>query len=59
MKADIFDGYTVSVAMDEDREYIAHFMELPTVSAFGKTPEHALHELEQAWELMKEDYRAS
>jgi predicted HicB family RNase H-like nuclease len=37
---------------------LAHFVELPNVSAFGATPEEALHELEIAWNLMKEDYAA-
>src|SRR5262245_39724934 len=56
---DIFDGYTVTLHLDEDNEYLAHFVEMPNVSAFGDTPEEALHELEQAWHLMKEDYLVS
>lgn len=56
---DVFDGYTVNLHLDEDNEYMAHFAEMPNVSACGSTPEEALHELEQAWALMKEDYRAS
>lgn len=56
MKDDIFDGYTVNLMLDEDAQYLAHFIEMPSVSAFGETPEQALHELENAWRLMKEDY---
>lgn len=56
---DIFDGYTINLIVDEDEQYLAHFVEIPTVSAFGNTPEEALQELETAWHLMKEDYIAS
>lgn len=56
---DIFDGYTVNIYLDEDDEYMAYFTEMPNVSASGNTPEEAIHELEQAWQLMKEDYVAS
>jgi predicted HicB family RNase H-like nuclease len=56
---DVFDGFTVNMYLDEDEEYTAYFLELRNVSASGASPEEAIHELEQAWELMKEDYRAS
>ncbi len=56
---DVFDGFTVNMYLDEDEEYTAYFSELPNVSASGATPEEAIHELEQAWDLMKEDYHAS
>jgi predicted RNase H-like HicB family nuclease len=59
MKDDVFDGYTVNLMLDEDGQYLAHFIEMPNVSAFGNTPEEALHELENAWTLMKEDYAAN
>jgi predicted RNase H-like HicB family nuclease len=54
-----FDGFTVFLAEteDEDGEYIAHFVELPNVSAFGETPEEALHELKVAWKGVKESYK--
>lgn len=52
-KHDDFDGFTVNMFLDEDGDYLAHFVELPNVSAFGKTPAEALAELKQAWELMK------
>ena len=56
--SDVFDGYSINLYPDEDVQYLAHFIEMPTVSAFGNTPEAALHALEAAWQLMKEDYRA-
>ena len=56
-KADRFEGYTVNVFLDEDGEYLAHFVELPNVSAFGESPEEALSELATAWEGVKESYK--
>jgi predicted HicB family RNase H-like nuclease len=52
-----FDGFSVYLAQDDDNDFLAHFVELPNVSAFGETTEKALHELETAWEAMKESYR--
>ena len=54
--SDIFDGFTVNLYFDEDGDYLAHFVELPNVSAFGPTPAKALTELKAAWTLMKECY---
>ena len=54
---DIYDGFTVNLFLDEDGDYLAHFVELPNVSAFGPTPAQALVELKAAWELMKECYQ--
>ena len=54
---DQFDGYTVSVYLDEDSEYLAHFVEMPNISAFGETPEEALGELATAWTAVKESYQ--
>jgi predicted HicB family RNase H-like nuclease len=56
-KLDQFDGYTVNVFLDEDGDYLAHFVELPNVSAFGESPEAALTELAIAWEGVKESYQ--
>ena len=56
-KADRFEGYTVNVFLDEDGDYLAHFVELPNVSAYGESPEEALRELATAWEGVKESYR--
>ena len=52
-----FDGFAVEMFLDEDGDYLAHFAELPNISAFGQTPGEALTELKVAWELMKECYR--
>jgi predicted HicB family RNase H-like nuclease len=53
---DRFDGYAVEMFLDDDGDYLAHFAEMPNVSAFGRTPEKALAELATAWELVKESY---
>jgi predicted RNase H-like HicB family nuclease len=56
-KQDRFDGYTVNVFLDDDGEYLAHFVEMPNVSAFGESLEEALSELATAWEGVKESYQ--
>jgi predicted HicB family RNase H-like nuclease len=56
-KHDQFDGYTVNIFLDDDGEYLAHFVEMPNVSAFGGSPEDALMELATAWEGVKESYQ--
>ena len=53
MNNDIFDGFTVNIFLDEDGDYLAHFVELPNISAFSDTPEGALKELTIAWEGVK------
>jgi predicted RNase H-like HicB family nuclease len=58
MAKDRFDGFSVELYLDEDGDWLAHFEELPTISAFGDSPETALKELETAWTLVKEDYLA-
>ena len=58
MAEDYFDGFSVELYQDEDGDWLAHFEELPTVSACGDSPEAALRELETAWHLVKEDYQA-
>ena len=57
MNKDRFDGFTVNVFLDEDGDYLAHFVEMPNVSAFSDTPEGALRELAVAWKGVKESYR--
>lgn len=52
-----FDGFTIYVGEDDEGDFLAHFVELPNVSAFGDTPEQALAELKIAWEGVKESYR--
>jgi predicted HicB family RNase H-like nuclease len=54
---DRFDGFAVNLYRDEEGDWLAHFIEIPEVSAFADTPELALHELTLAWEGVKESYR--
>ncbi len=53
---DDFDGFTINLFLDEDGDYLAHFVEMPNVSAFSDTPEGALKELAVAWKCVKESY---
>jgi predicted RNase H-like HicB family nuclease len=55
--SDKFDGFSVTIIEEDDGDWLAHFVELPHISAAGDAPEEALHELEAAWELLKESYR--
>jgi predicted HicB family RNase H-like nuclease len=55
---DKFDGFAVNLLPDEDGAYVAHFVELPEVSAFGDTPESALKQLASAWRAVKATYRS-
>ena len=52
-----FDGFTINLYFDEQGDWLAHFQEMPNISAFGDTPQEALEELQNAWELVKEDYQ--
>ena len=56
MNDDVFDGFTVNLFFDEDGDYLAHFVEMPNVSAFSDTPEGALKELAVAWKCVKGSY---
>lgn len=56
---DDFDGFMINVFFDEDGDYLAHLVELHSVSAFGSTPAEALTELRTAWQLGKESYQAA
>jgi predicted RNase H-like HicB family nuclease len=56
-KQDRFNGYTVNLFLDDDGEYVAHFVEMQNVSAFGESPEEALSELATAWEGVKKSYQ--
>lgn len=53
-----WDGYTINLYRDDDGDWLAHLVDLPNVSAFADTPESALEELYEAWEGMKECYKA-
>ena len=57
MSKDVFDGFNVNIFLDEDGDYLAHFVEMPNVSAFSDTPEGALRELAIAWKGVKESYQ--
>ena len=52
-----FDGFVINLYVDEQGDWLAHFQELPNISAFGDTPQLALEELKTAWELVKEDFQ--
>ena len=54
---DEFDGFSIHLVPDDDGDFVAHFVELPNVSACGGTAEEAIAELKVAWEAMKESYR--
>ena len=54
---DEFDGFSIHLLEDNDGDFVAHFVELPNVSACGSTTEDALAELKMAWGAMKESYR--
>lgn len=51
-----FDGFTIRLNQDEDNDWMASFLEMPEVSAFGTSPEDALQELAVAWKGVKESY---
>ena len=54
--SDRFDGFATELFLDDEEDWVAHFVELPNVSACGDTPESALQELQEAWECMKASY---
>ena len=56
MRQDNFDGFSIELFLDVEEDWLAHFVELPHISAFGTNPEDALHELQEAWQAMKESY---
>lgn len=39
----------LSLCQDDEGDYLAHFVELPSVYAFAGTSEEVLHELAEAW----------
>ena len=51
-----FDGFSIQLIEDDEGDFVAHFIELPSISAFGATPEEALAELDIAWQGVKESY---
>ncbi len=53
-----FDGFVLGLYLDEQGDWLAYFQEIPSISAFGDTPQEALEELQTAWEMCKDEYRA-
>lgn len=53
-----WNGFTINLYLDDERDWVAHLVELPNVSAHGSSAEEALQELYTAWEMIKEDYEA-
>jgi len=53
---DQFDGFTINIYQDDDGDYLAHFVEMSNISAFGDSPEMAIAELAKAWSGVKESY---
>ncbi|MBF0108283.1 MAG: type II toxin-antitoxin system HicB family antitoxin [Magnetococcales bacterium] len=56
---DRFDGYSLETWEDADGDWIARLVEMPTISAFGDSPENAIAELDAAWKLAKESFIAN
>lgn len=54
---DEFDGYSIHIIEDGDGDYVAHFVELQSVSACGSSVEEAIRELKIAWKAMKASYK--
>lgn len=51
-----FDGFTIKLLEDEHGDFVAHFVEMPNISAFGDSPTNAIEELKTAWEETKQSY---
>ncbi|MBF0136086.1 MAG: type II toxin-antitoxin system HicB family antitoxin [Magnetococcales bacterium] len=54
---DRIDGYTVEVWEDDDGDWMACLVEMPSISAFSDSPEAVVVELETAWQAVKESYQ--
>ena len=52
-----FDGFAINLYQNEDGVWLAHFEEMPKVSASSNTPEKALKKLAAAWEGVKDSCR--
>jgi len=52
-----FDGFSINLILDEEDDWLAHFVEIPNISAFGEAPEEAIAELKVAWSAYKESCR--
>ncbi|MCZ8106536.1 MAG: type II toxin-antitoxin system HicB family antitoxin [Microcystis aeruginosa Ma_OC_H_19870700_S124] len=56
-KTDDFNGFSINIFQDEEGDWIAYLVEIPSVSAFSDRPQTALNQLILAWEGVKESYR--
>ena len=54
---DDFNGFSINIFQDEEGDWIAYLVEMPSVSAFADRPQTALNQLIVAWEGVKESYR--
>ncbi|MHB1669901.1 type II toxin-antitoxin system HicB family antitoxin [Thiomonas sp.] len=52
-----FDGHTVRLWLNEDGDWAVAIEDMPTVSAFGKTPTDALRDLAAAWAEVRDGFR--
>lgn len=48
-----FDGFTITLIQFDDRQWLAHFVELPDVSASAPTPGKAIQKLHSEWKKIK------
>lgn len=51
------DGFSITLFRDEDGAWVAHFTEMPHISAFSDTANKAITELAEAWNGVKESYK--
>lgn len=56
MKQHDWNGFTVTLTIDEDGDWKASFVELPHICAFADETDAALEELQDAWNGVKESY---
>lgn len=47
----------LAIFQDEEGDWIAYLVEIPSISAFADRPQTALNQLILAWEGVKESYR--
>ena len=47
-----FNGFTINLYIDEQGDWLAHFQEIPNISAFGDTPEEAFEATQKALSLL-------
>ncbi|MDY7047289.1 MAG: type II toxin-antitoxin system HicB family antitoxin [Microcystis panniformis WG22] len=57
LKTQYFNGFSVNIFQDEEGDWIAYLVEIPSVSAFADSPQTAINQLIVAWEGVKESYR--